>query len=79
MEGNKHLLVMRFSSMGDVAMTVPVIKALLDQNPEVTVTYVSRPAFAEFFAGIPRLNFFAADVKNEYDGFTGILNLKSHL
>ncbi|GAB2977011.1 glycosyltransferase family 9 protein [Mucilaginibacter puniceus] len=79
MEGNKHLLVMRFSSMGDVAMTVPVIKALLDQNPQVTVTYVSRPAFAEFFAGIPRLNFFAADVKNEYDGFTGLLNLKSHL
>lgn len=79
MEANKHLLVMRFSSMGDVAMTVPVVKALLDQNPEVTVTYVSRPAFAEFFAGIPRLYFFAADVKNEYDGFTGLLNLKSHL
>lgn len=70
---------MRFSSMGDVAMTVPVVKALLDQNPEITITYVSRPAFAEFFAGIPRLNFFAADVKNEYDGFTGLLNLKSHL
>jgi ADP-heptose:LPS heptosyltransferase len=70
---------MRFSSMGDVAMTVPVLKALLDQNPQVTVTYVSRPAFAEFFAGIPRLNFFAADVKDEYDGFTGLLNLKSHL
>jgi ADP-heptose:LPS heptosyltransferase len=57
MEGNKHLLVMRFSSMGDVAMTVPVIKALLDRNPELTVTYVSRPAFGEFFAGIPRLIF----------------------
>ena len=70
---------MRFSSMGDVAMTVPVVKALLAQNPEVIVTYVSRPAFAEFFAGIPRLNFFAADVKNEYDGFIGLLNLKSHL
>ena len=79
MKSNKHLLVMRFSSMGDVAMTVPVIKALLDQNPEVTVTYVSRPAFAEFFMGIPRLSFFSADVKNEYDGFTGLLNLKSHL
>jgi ADP-heptose:LPS heptosyltransferase len=79
MEGSRHLLVMRFSSMGDVAMTVPVVKALLDQNPEVTVTYVSRPAFAEFFAGIPRLNFFAADLKNEYDSFAGILKLKSHL
>ena len=79
MEGSKHLLVMRFSSMGDVAMTVPVLKALLDQNPEVTITYVSKPAFAEFFRDIPRLNFFAADVKSDYDGFTGLLNLKSHL
>ncbi len=79
MEGNKHLLVMRFSSMGDVAMTVPVVKALLDQNPELTITYVSRPAFAEFFAGIPRLVFFAADLKNDYDSFAGLLKLKSHL
>jgi ADP-heptose:LPS heptosyltransferase len=60
-------------------MTVPVVKVLLDQNPEVTITYVSRPVFADFFAGIPRLSFFAADVKSEYDGFTGLLNLKSHL
>ncbi len=79
MQGNKHLLVMRFSSMGDVAMTVPVVKALLDQNPQLTVTYVSRPAFAAFFADIPRLTFFAADVKKEYNGFAGLLKLKSHL
>ncbi|RZA00905.1 MAG: lipopolysaccharide heptosyltransferase family protein [Sphingobacteriaceae bacterium] len=65
--------------MGDVAMTVPVIKALLAQNPQVTVTYVSRPAFAAFFADIPRLTFFAADLKNDYNGFAGLLKLKSHL
>jgi len=49
MPGKKHILVMRFSSMGDVAMTVPVLKALLAQNPDVQITYVSRPQFAAFF------------------------------
>lgn len=79
MKAPKHLLVMRFSSMGDVAMTVPVIKAVLTQNPEVNITFVSRPAFAEFFAGIPRLAFFAADVTKDYKSFPGLLRLKTHL
>ncbi len=79
MKAPKHLLVMRFSSMGDVAMTVPVIKAVLAQNPEVNITFVSRPAFAEFFADTPRLTFFAADVSEDYNGFPGLLKLKTHL
>ncbi len=79
MKAPKHLLVMRYSSMGDVAMTVPVIKAVLAQNPEVNITVVSRPAFAEFFADIPRLIFFAADVTKDHKGFSGLLRLKTHL
>lgn len=79
MPGKKHILVMRFSSMGDVAMTVPVIKALLVQNPELQITYVSRPQFAGFFANISRLNFFTADLDNNYTGFTGISKLYRQL
>lgn len=75
MNPGKHILVLRFSSMGDVAMTVPVIKAMLQQNPEVIVTVVSRPAFAGFFDGIDRLNFFAVDLKNNYNGVGGIIKL----
>jgi ADP-heptose:LPS heptosyltransferase len=75
----KHILVMRFSAMGDVAMTVPVVKALLDQNPEVTITYVSRPEFAEFFNNIPRLNYYPADLKELYNGFGGLIKLFNHL
>jgi len=79
MPGKKHILVMRFSSMGDVAMTVPVVKALLAQNPELQITYVSRSQFAGFFADIPRLNFFSADLDNNYKGFTGIAKLYRQL
>ena len=40
MEGPRHLLVMRFSSMGDVAMTVPVVKAVLAKDK--SALYFSR-------------------------------------
>jgi ADP-heptose:LPS heptosyltransferase len=77
--GAKHILVMRFSAMGDVAMTVPVINELLQQHPQLTITFVSRPAFAAFFEGIDRLHYFSADLKHDYKGLTGIYKLFSSL
>jgi ADP-heptose:LPS heptosyltransferase len=75
MPAAKHILVLRFSAMGDVAMTVPVIKAVLSQNPEVTITFVSRPEFEDFFKDIPQLTFYPADLKVRFKGFTGIIRL----
>ena len=65
--------------MGDVAMTVPVIRALVEQNPNVKITVVSRPFFKPFFNGIPNVNFFSVDVKGRHKGFLGILKLHSDL
>jgi ADP-heptose:LPS heptosyltransferase len=65
--------------MGDVAMTVPVISAFVEQNPEVKITIVSRPFFKPFFDGIPNLDFFSVDVKNRHKGFFGLLKLYSDL
>ncbi len=67
------------SAMGDVAMTVPVIRAVVSQNPEVKITVVSRPFFMPFFDGIPNVNFFAVDVKGRHKGFLGLLRLYSDL
>lgn len=39
----EHILVIRFSAMGDVAMTVPVIQSLAKQYPKVRITVLSRP------------------------------------
>ena len=75
----KHILVIRLSAMGDVAMTVPVIKAFVDQNPQVKMTIVSRPFFRAFFQGISNVNFFAVDLKKRHKGFLGLLRLFSDL
>ena len=67
------------SAMGDVAMTVPVISAFVEQNPGVKITIVSRLFFKPFFDGIPNVDFFAVDVKGSHKGFLGLLKLYSDL
>ncbi|RTY85251.1 lipopolysaccharide heptosyltransferase family protein [Flavobacterium sp. LS1P28] len=66
---------MRLSAMGDVAMTVPVLRAFVNQHPNVKITVISRPFFEPFFEGIPNLSFFAFDEKVRHKGVAGLLRL----
>ena len=61
--------------MGDVAMTIPVIRALVNQNPAVKITVVSRPFFKPFFDSIDNVSFFAVDLKKRHKGFLGLIRL----
>ena len=70
---------MRLSAMGDVAMTVPVLRALANQNPYIKITVISRKFFKPLFNGIPNLNFFEFDDKNRHKGFIGLLRLFADL
>ena len=58
--------------MGDVAMTVPIIRALTQHFPDVRITMVSRAFFKPFFAKIPNVIFFAFDDKNLHNGKAGL-------
>ncbi|MBS7230438.1 glycosyltransferase family 9 protein [Flavobacterium psychroterrae] len=66
---------MRLSAMGDVAMTVPVLRAFVKQYPEVKITVISRPFFKPFFDEIPNLDFFTFDEKERHKGFSGLVRL----
>jgi ADP-heptose:LPS heptosyltransferase len=65
--------------MGDVAMTVPVLRAFVNQSrslgTEVKITVISRPFFKPFFEGIPNVSFFAFDEKERHKGVAGLLRL----
>ena len=61
--------------MGDVAMTVPVLRAFVQQYPEVQLTVVSRLFFQPFFKDIPNLHFFAFDEKERHKGILGLWRL----
>jgi ADP-heptose:LPS heptosyltransferase len=74
-----HIAIIRLSAMGDVAMIVPVIRALVQQYPEVKITVVSRPFFKPFFNTIPEVQFFAIDLEKKHKGFLGLFRLFKEL
>ena len=75
----KHLLVFRFSSLGDVAMTVPVLQLLLKQHPQLQLTLVSTEFMRPLFNDIERLQFHAADLKGRHKGLPGLFKLYKEL
>jgi ADP-heptose:LPS heptosyltransferase len=76
---SSHILVIRVSAMGDVAMTVPVLRAFSLQYPNVKITLVSRPFFKPFFDDIENITFFPIDLNERHKGFLGLLRLFSDL
>ena len=69
------LLVIRFSALGDVSMTVPVIDSLARQYPELDITVLSRPFTQPLFAGMPsNVQFCGVDFK-KYKDLKGIIKL----
>lgn len=68
----QHILVFRFSSLGDVAMTAPVLRELLHEYPTVKITMVSKEFHRPFFEGIDGVEFYGVNV----DHYKGILGLR---
>lgn len=67
--------MIRFSAMGDVAMTVPVVKQVLQQNPGLQVTFVSNAFLAPLFEGLENCRFYPAYLKEQHKGLPGMLRL----
>ena len=79
MSKSPHILVIRLSAMGDVAMTVPVLRALVKQHPNVKITVLSKGFLQPLFEGIENVNFYTADVAGKHKGISGLLTLYNEL
>ena len=66
------ILVIRFSAMGDVAMTAPVLREFRQQYPETALLMATRGLFKPFFQDIDHLDFHAFDPKGKHKGFFGL-------
>ncbi|WBV59318.1 glycosyltransferase family 9 protein [Chryseobacterium camelliae] len=73
-----RILAYRFSAFGDVAMTAPVFREFLDQNPDVEIVMVSRKNFESLFADIPNVVFKGINL-DDYKGFFGLNRLANEL
>jgi len=78
----KHILVIRLSAMGDVAMLVPVLQVLKNNYPYVKITILSRkflkPIFDKSLTGID-VNFHEVDTKGKHKGISGISKLTKEI
>lgn len=72
---SKNILVIRLSAMGDVAMTVPVLRALTLKYPELRITVLTRAFFKPFFRDLENVDVFSADLKGQHKGVFGLYKL----
>lgn len=71
---------MRFSAIGDVAMTIPVVYEVCRANPDVRFVYVSRPSMTTMMVNRPEnLTLHPADVSGSYKGVRGMRRLYREL
>ena len=50
-----HILVIRLSALGDVAMTLPVLRRVSETYPELKFTVLTRQFFAPLFEDLPNV------------------------
>jgi ADP-heptose:LPS heptosyltransferase len=75
MKDPNHLVVMRLSAMGDVAMMIPVFRGLCRAYPEIKITLVTRPFFYPLFSEFKQLELFPLDLDSRHHGFFGLWRL----
>ncbi len=74
------VLVARFSAIGDVALSIPVVYSVCRCYPEVDFIFLTRQTMTPIFVNAPEnLHLVGADIKKEYAGLKGVYKLFGHL
>jgi len=65
--------------MGDVAIMVPVLEALLRQNSNLKITILTQKFFAPIFKNLKNTHVYAAETKGKHKGILGLWKLYNEL
>lgn len=65
--------------MGDVAMTVPVIKRVTERFPDLRITILTRRFFAPIFEELENVQVYEAEVHDRHKGVPGLRRLSHEL
>jgi len=71
----KNFLLIRFSAMGDAILAAQVARAALDENPDLHLHVLTRPAFRPFFGPTDRISFVEVDLSGRHKGLRGLYRL----
>ena len=75
----KHILIIRFSSLGDVAMIVPVVAAFIKAHPKHKVSVLTKKQFAPLFYHLSSVEVIPVDFNIDYKGVFGLLRLSKKI
>ncbi|MEG1765766.1 MAG: glycosyltransferase family 9 protein [Muribaculaceae bacterium] len=79
-ENFKNVLIARFSALGDVAMTIPVVYSVCRANPETRFIMITQIVSSTLFINMPsNLVVLGVDIKDKYHGLHGLYNLSKEL
>lgn len=69
-----RILIIRFSALGDIALTLPLIQKLNDKYPDLELFILSKPFSKELFASL-KINFVHSNLNSEHKGVFGLFKL----
>lgn len=75
----RHILIIRLSALGDVAISVPLIKEYARENPSIQFSVLSQKFIGPLFDGVENLHFIPFELKKGNDGVFGLLKFASSL
>ena len=74
---SKHLLIIRLSAFGDVAMVVPAVRVLRNKYPELKITVLTKEIFSSLFNQIDDINFLF--FKQKHKSIKGVFSLSKEI
>jgi ADP-heptose:LPS heptosyltransferase len=73
------ILILRFSSMGDVAIVASFLQEFCEQNPTISLMMVSKKQFQPFFENLTGVAFHALEAETKHKGIFGLWKLYKEL
>ncbi|MUP45147.1 lipopolysaccharide heptosyltransferase family protein [Gramella sp. BOM4] len=74
-----HILMIRLSALGDVAMVVPVLSVLVNTYPQLNITMLTKAFYRPLFSHLPNVSIYEADLEGVHSGVLGLGTLARDL
>ena len=69
----RHILVTRLSALGDIAISVPLLKEYARNNPQIKFSVLSQPSTSPLFEGVDNLHFIPFNLPKEKRGVVDVI------
>lgn len=76
---HKKVLILRFSALGDILISIPLLRNVALENPEFRFYFASDAKMSVFFRDIDNIEIIPVDFKREYKGIFGLIKWAWHI